>query len=346
MSFGADRHVPAGMTGVDPLLATAENYRRFARWEAAGRSPAYEKLAYAVADDGLVLAFLGGLDRLKRQPNLLFGAARYLLGTPADPRSLRALVANRPEELAEVMNSRRTQTNEPARCAVLLPALAMLPGPLALLEVGAAAGLTLLPDLYSYDYGDSRLRGRDPQAPLLTCRCSGRVPLPCEVPEVVWRAGIDLNPLDVRADGDLAWLECLIWPGEEGRVERLHAAAAVARGHPPPVHRGDLLDDLPRVAALAPAGATLVIYHTAVLAYVEEKKRRAFGTAVAQLGAVWLSNEGAGVLDGVVSDSRSGGFLLVRDGSELLAHTDPHGTWIDWITADDPSPAATDSASA
>jgi hypothetical protein len=50
---------------------------------------------------------------------------------------------------------RRTQTNEPARCATLLPLLALLPQPLALLEIGASAGLCLLPDLYSYKYTDS-----------------------------------------------------------------------------------------------------------------------------------------------------------------------------------------------
>jgi hypothetical protein len=46
-----------------------------------------------------------------------------------------------------------TQTNEPGRCAVLLPVLAGLSEPLALLEVGAFAGLCLLPDFYAYDFG-------------------------------------------------------------------------------------------------------------------------------------------------------------------------------------------------
>lgn len=320
------------MTGLDPSIATAENYRRFARLEASGRSPAYESLANAVANDQLVLAFLGNLVANKRQPNLFFAAARYMLGAPPDPHLLHALVAERPGELAQVMNDRRTQTNEPARCAVLLPALAALPQPLALIEVGAAAGLTLLPDMYSYDYDGHRIAGLDPQAPTLACRPRRQVPLPVRVPEVVWRAGIDLNPLDVGDEADVDWLSCLIWPGEEDRVQRLHAAAAAARRQPPMLHQGDLLDDLPAVAAQAPCAATLVVYHTAVLAYVDEDKRRAFAAAVADLGAVWLSNEAETVLPNLDLDRHSGNFVLVRDGSDVLARTDPHGTWVEWAS--------------
>ena len=115
------------MTGLDPALGTAENYRRFAVQEAAGRSLAYERLALAVAEDHLVLSFLERLPVLKRQPNLLFGAACYLLGSPSDHASLRSLVSDRPDDLADVMRTRRTQTNEAARCAVLLPALRYAP---------------------------------------------------------------------------------------------------------------------------------------------------------------------------------------------------------------------------
>ncbi len=121
-------------------MLTAEAYRRFAREEAAGRSSAYEQLALAVAEDAAILAFLEGLPRAKRQPNLLFAAARLVLGEPPEIRSLRELVTEVPAELAAMMSVRRTQTNEAARCAVLLPALALLPEPLALIEVGAAAG--------------------------------------------------------------------------------------------------------------------------------------------------------------------------------------------------------------
>jgi len=54
-------------------------------------------------------------------------AARYLLGPPADITALRKLGRDRGDELAAAMRARRTQTNEPARCATLLPALALLP---------------------------------------------------------------------------------------------------------------------------------------------------------------------------------------------------------------------------
>ena len=55
-------------------------------------------------------------------------------------------------DVEPVIMSRSTQTNEAARCAVLLPILDRLAGPLALIEAGAAAGLVLYPDRYSYLY--------------------------------------------------------------------------------------------------------------------------------------------------------------------------------------------------
>lgn len=319
------------MTGHDREVTTAENYRRFARSEAAGRSPAYERLAEAVADDEKILGFLARLPAAERQPNLLFAAARQLLGRPAGPDSLHRLVGRRGGELAAVISERRTQTNEAARCAVLLPALALLPGPLALIEVGAAAGLTLLVDFYSYDYGGRKVSGLDPDAPVMSCRPIGAVPVPDAVPEVAWRAGLDLNPLDPSDPADVEWLSCLVWPGEEGRAERLVAAAATARRHRVEVHRGDLLFDLDDLAAKAPGGATLVVYHSAVLAYLDEVERRAFAEALRAMGAVWLANEAPGVVpDSPTPDGRHG-FLLVKDGTELLARSDPHGAWVEWL---------------
>ena len=128
------------MLGLDDGQTTADNYLRFARLEAAGRSATYSALAEAVAGDPAILGFLDRLPRGKRQPNLLFAASRHVLGAVPDIESLRRLVDTRGPHLAAVMLERRTQTNEPGRCATLLPALALIDGPLALIEVGASAG--------------------------------------------------------------------------------------------------------------------------------------------------------------------------------------------------------------
>ena len=126
------------MIGDQPEHGAAENYRRFAAYEARGRSPLYEQLANGVADDPELLAFLADLPQEKRQPNLLLAAVRYLAGVQPGYEAFRAVVLDRRAEISATMLARRTQTNEPARCATLLPALASLRQPLALLEVGAA----------------------------------------------------------------------------------------------------------------------------------------------------------------------------------------------------------------
>jgi len=318
------------LAGHDLSLSISENYLAFSR-EARGRSRRYEILAAEVAGDPAVLAFLTALPPAKRQPNLFFAAARYLLGHPPGIASLRALVAGRGPELAAVIRARRTQTNEPARCAVLLPALMLLPQPLALLEVGASAGLTLLPDRYSYDYAGHRVTGTDPRAPVLSCEPRGPVPLPDRVPAVCWRAGLDLNPLDVTSDADVHWLGCLLWPGETGREQRLAGAVATARRDPPVVHRGDLLTDLPALARQAPPGATLVIYHSAVLGYLSAAERAGFAGTVRGLGAVWLSNDVPQLPDAAMPAAGDAPFQLVRDGHTLLAAADGHGTWLHWL---------------
>jgi hypothetical protein len=234
-------------------------------------------------------------------------------------------------ELTRVILARGTQTNEPARCAILLPVLAQLPQPLALIEVGASAGLTLLYDRYSYDYGGHRLAGSDPQAPTLRCRPSGPVPLPARIPAISWRAGLDLSPLDVTSDDDMRWLSCLVWPGEGDRAERLRAAIGTARRRPPVVYRGDLRTDLPALAAQAPAGATVVVCHSSVLYQVAPPGREQFAAAVRGLGCTWLSSEPPAIVPGTAMPATDDQMcVLARDGRPV-ARADSHGTWLQWL---------------
>jgi hypothetical protein len=316
---------------MDHRQAVAAAYRTFARQEARGRSASYAELAESVARDGAVTAFVASLPPGKRQPQLLFAAARYLLGAPPGIGQLRALVDTAPRELERVVLARRTQTNEPARCAALLPALVQLPQPLALIEVGASAGLTLLFDRYSYDYAGHRLDGGDPGAPTLRCEPRGPVPLPSRLPAIAWRAGLDLNPLDVTDDDDVNWLKCLVWPGETDREQRLEAAIAVARRDPPAMFRGDLVTDLPGLAAQAPAGVHLVVFHTSVLYQVAPAGREQFAAVVRGLNATWLCSEAPGVLPGTGRAGADGLLsVLTRDG-DAIGYADSHGTWVRWL---------------
>ena len=85
---------------------------------------------------------------------------------------------------------------------------------------------------------------------------------------------------------------------------------------------GDLNEEVRRLAAAAPDGATLVVFHSAVLAYLREDERAQFVAEVQSLDAVWLSNEASGVLADVRSklpvgiDSR-GDFIVARDGDPV-----------------------------
>lgn len=260
-----------------------------------------------MAGDHFVLGFLAGLPAGKRHPTLFFAALRFRGGVPADGATLHARVATDAESLANTMLDRVTQTNEPARCAALLPALGMLDGPLALIEVGASAGLCLYPDRYNYVY-DGRPVG--PPGPVqLRCATSGPVPIPATLPEIVARIGVDLNPLDVTVPDDIAWLRALIWPGPVAveRVQRLEAAAAIAAREPPLLLRGDLLDRLPDALALVPEAATPVVMHTAVLPYLDVAHRVAFTDRMRSLSVRWVAQEGAGMVPGTGQPHPGGG---------------------------------------
>jgi len=304
--------------------------------EADGRSPLYASLARGVAADAAALAFLARLPGVKQLPNLLFAAVRHLCGTPRDWAHFRALLRDNAEAVQALMLARRTQTNEPARCATLLPVLARLQQPLALLEVGASAGLCLLPDHYAYRYGTHHVAPVSPMpAPLFACNTHGEVPLPDAAPCVVWRAGLDLDPIDLDNTDDVAWLETLVWPEQVERLARLRAAIAIARDVRPMVVQGDLLVDLPALAAQVPKAATLVVFHSAVLGYVADHAARLrFSETVRGLGAVWISNEAPMVFPAIAAavdrgDAR-GRFLLAVDG-DPLAWTHSHGATIEWL---------------
>jgi hypothetical protein len=319
------------------VSTTAERYRRFAR-EAAPRSRTYATWALAIADDAECLALIDTLPVADRQPVLVLSAARFSgLSTTGD---IRAWLEGEWDAVAQVARQRATQTNDPRRTAPLLAALQGIPGPIALLEVGASAGLGLLIDQYSHVFvdaggGEHRIDPVEGPSMLeLTCRLGPGVPVPAAMPEIVWRAGLERSPVRLTNADDERWLRTLVWPEERERAAQLDAAIAIAREHALHLIAGDAVDGLIALAAHAPRDATFVVASPAVLVYLSPADRVRFVATVAELPGHWISLDGRRVLPelGLAADEllpgADGDFVLSRDGRPL-AIVSPHGDRID-----------------
>lgn len=304
--------------------ATAQAYEDFAA--TATDSPTYVALCAAVARDARTLAWLRTLPREKRQPNLLLGALRWW-GAPLEPEPALAYVAAHHADLEAVIATRRTQTNEVGRCGAIALALSRVPGPVALVEVGASAGLNLLLDRYRIAFGDGRELGPADSLVRIEVPLEG-LEAPTALPEVAWRAGLDANPLD-PADPDVRrWLGCLVWPEDAPRRARLDAALELAAQDPPRVVAADAAQGTADLLAEVPAGLTAVVVHTVVFPYLDPAVRTAVRDAIAAGGAHELALEPPGDMAGVVggrSDHQA--FVLSLDG-EPLARAHSHGRWI------------------
>jgi hypothetical protein len=322
-------------------------YRHFADVECGNYGRLYSILAHSVVNDEELLSFIA--KQPDQQPNLFLGAVHYLLGVERMPQSagaLREFIITHGEDVAQVMRSHHTQTNEIGRCAVILPALPK--GPIGLIEVGASGGLCLFLDKFRYEYGKHCV-GPANSPVVLRCTPKGAVPLPAEIPAVEWRQGLDIDPIDLNNDDQVRWLLALVWPDHVERRERLKAAIELCRAQPSPVMRGDLVDDLPALLEAAPKQVTLVVFHSAVFPYVDSERRQAFVNLLAEFShkreIVWISNESPRAipeLDALAPQQSELRFLLGRTllsggriTRELLGLSQPHGWDLEWVAAGD-----------
>ena len=324
---------------MEPYADVVSQYVEFAA-HAAAESPCFEEWSLGVVDDPEVVAWLSSLPPLKQQPNLVFAAARWHgVPAPGPYDGLRSALLADDGTIRATILTRATQTNEVGRLATLVPAVSVLDGggPVALLEVGASAGLCLFPDRWGYAWQTEAGLVQVGPEPRLPCVVAGPAPLPERPPLVSWRGGIDLNPLDVRDEDAMAWLQVLVYPEHDDRRTRLAHAVDVARGDPPRIVRGDLLEGLPALVAEAANHAPVVVFHSAVIAYLAEADRQRFHrmmTGLVEEGAChWVSNEGANVLPEVTAtgprpDPLS--FVLGIDGTSA-AFTHGHGRTLTWL---------------
>ncbi|MEU4807095.1 DUF2332 domain-containing protein [Actinosynnema sp. NPDC023587] len=290
----------------------------FAQRGAHGLSPLYEHLASRAAEDPEVAGLLTAAPEHFAQPTLLLAAAHRLVqaepfhelsnyypslgGTyGADERTwslFRAFVLERADRMRALIASRSTQTNEVRRAALLYPAVAMVKGPVGLLEVGCSGGLLLGLDQYGYRY-QTEQAGQlvaGPAKAALGLHCALELAPGAELPripktvKVAAKVGLDRAPADLTDEDTYAWLEACVWADQPERLRLFGVAAAVQRKAPPEFVTGDAVADLAAAAARVPADLPLVVITSNTLHHLPGDE---FVRALRELDrpAWWVSHE-------------------------------------------------------
>jgi hypothetical protein len=342
----------------------ASLWRWFGEQQFRGYSPIYERIAGAVADDRDVLELFRSAPPAAHLPPAPLGAVRYLLldgldhplgevysgRSDADPGPLFLdLCRSRRSELLALLETRRVQTNDCGRSALIGPALtwvtARLAGPYCLVDVGASAGINLLCDRFRLDYGAHGTTGPADSTVHVECAVTGGdPPIADQLPALAERVGIDLSPIDLSDPSDAQWLLACVWP-DTGRADRVEASIRLAQLDLPTIIPGRANAVLPGVLAELPAGATAIVTTTWAFGYFSTEERAEFVELLRHASTTrpigWVSAEMAGAVAELGAHDSSGpdvlGALLFDGGigtAHPLADVHPHGNWIDWRESD------------
>lgn len=294
---------------MDRTAGLVSAFRR--QGEACGAlgSPIYRTLCGAAADDlergGPVAAVMAAWDGLGDPMQLALplrvlgtGHRLALLGEAPDlaghlpscegspgaglAEAFLALVADRSTEFRNDL-ARPVQTNEVGRAAVLRAGLgALVAGadrPVRLLEMGAAAGLNLRLEHFSYRLGDTVLAGDGPHLePDWTGPSPSMAPL-----TVVERRGCDRFPIDVTTREGAARAESFVWPDMLWRFRRMAEAVDVAAGVPVDIDEQPAGEWL--VEHLVPAtGTVTVLMHSVMWQYVSPEEQASIEELLVERG--------------------------------------------------------------
>lgn len=342
----------------------------FSRQTAAG-TPLYSTLTAGIAKDRQLAGLLLAASPTQRLPVLLLACVhRLLLEAPDAPLArhypnlagrqlvhgdpfgaFKEFCADRTDALRELLATRRTQTNEIGRSALLVPTLAMLEGEVGELthvDVGASAGLNLLLGHYDFRYDPGGTIGAGSSVRLL-CGTRGAIPVPPVHPTIARAIGIDPSPIDVE-DGDQArWLEACVWPDQVERFERLRSAIAIAGSVGVDLRTGDAVDDVAATVDEAAAAGHPVVTTTWVMNYLGADERSDFVAAMDRVATgqdcSWVYAESPALcpeLPGMPAGQgpdRPTAVVVVRwrDGrrsAQHVADAHPHGAWMHWIGDD------------
>nr|WP_246616640.1 DUF2332 family protein [Sphingomonas yunnanensis] len=229
------------------------------------------------------------------------------------------------------------QTNEVGRAAAILAALKVVRTcfdlPVALLEIGASAGLNLNLHRYAYDLGG--VAAGDPDSAVRIAP-DWVGPAPPDAPvEVIAARGVDLAPLDPTDAATCERLMAFVFADQPARSRRLESALALARCSPPLVDRGDAVAWLrDRLAEPAPAGRCRAIVHSMVTQYLDPAARARLDATVAAAGAVATSERPLVRIGFEWTADRAAVLLKITsypDGiTRVLAECHPYGAAISW----------------
>ena len=228
------------------------------------------------------------------------------------------------------------QTNEVRRSAALMAGAAVLKtyfdSPVWLSELGASGGLNMMWDHFALDLVGGRM---GPCDAVLTLAPDWEGPMPpLALPEILSRAGVDLNPLNPRVPADLLRMTAFLWPDQPERLALTRAAAAVMDAE---LSQGDAIDWLANRLNEAPAGCVHLIQHTVAWQYFPQDAQcrglelieKAGAAATSDKPLAWLSLETDGDTKGAV-----GAALTLRlwpgDITLNLGRADFHGRWVRW----------------
>jgi hypothetical protein len=267
-----------------------------------------------------------------RVPLQILGGLNYLvLAGKASWDDVDAALDEHGEFLRRLVGEQPVQTNEVQRSWVLLPLFLRAVGSedVHVVELGASAGLNLVWDRYRYRYGAGEWG--PPGAPL---RLAGeeRRPVPARLlriePRVRSRVGIDRAPVDATTDEGSRLLRSFVWVGQKERLARLDRAIEALRADPPPLVRGDAVEELPRVLAELPRDGVALVFQTSLFEYLSAEAREALRATIdgADRELVFIAS---GRPRGV---PRAWGMRIYRPGGrrEFVGHADYHGAWLDY----------------
>lgn len=338
-----------------------ESFRHYATTIYSGRSQLYVNLAMRVAEDNDLLKIAAQAQEKNALPNLFFAAVHYLLlrgekhQLAAFYPSLndstrrydyvypyfRSFVLEHQLEIRDLIATRSVQTNEVARCAILVPAFELVSrevrgGPIAMIEIGSSAGLTLLWNQYHYRYDGNLQCGPSSSPVQIECELRGSLkpPIPDEFPEIIWSRGVDLNPLDLNDPDSVLWLKALIWPEHQKRTQQLEKAVEIARKKPPMVIGGDALGLLPELVDQVEDDVPLCVYHSFTLSLANktprEKLESILTTASKKRDLYWISFEWAKGTETPLLELSV--FERMKKIERKLARAQAHGEWLEWLS--------------